>query len=160
MPAGREYNLLRNASDLPNQARNDVGWIPTAKKFPEVCKSEQRTILTASTINEGTVRKSDTDQKVGRALWAPSILSPLFSSETFSLTRGALHAEETRPFFLMRRYFPREKGHSSLPMYQRGLQRVERKVRHQPTSVSFGLFLNQAYQLLHIEWRPLIHRPG
>jgi hypothetical protein len=61
------------------------------------------------------VRKSDTDQMVGRTLWAPAI-PPFFSSETFSLTRGALHAEETRPFFLMRRYFPQEKGHSSLPM--------------------------------------------
>jgi len=62
--------------------------------------------------NGGTGGKSDSDQRVGRTLWTASSLSPFFSPEKFSLTRGALHAEETRPFFLM----PQEKGHSSLPM--------------------------------------------
>ena len=27
-------------------------------------------------------------------------------------------------------------------------------------SLSLGLFLNQSYQFLHIEWRPFIHHPG
>jgi hypothetical protein len=52
-----------------------------------------------STIDDATARKSDTDQRVGRTLWPASILPPFFSSETFSLTRGALHAEEKRPLF-------------------------------------------------------------
>jgi hypothetical protein len=51
------------------------------------------------------VRKSDADQGVGRTLWTASILSPFFSPETFSLTRGALRAEEKRPFFLYAQIF-------------------------------------------------------
>jgi hypothetical protein len=60
----------------------------------KLCKSEQRIILTVSTINGGTARKSDTDHRVGRTLWPPSIFSPLFSPETFDLTRGALCAKK------------------------------------------------------------------
>ena len=50
--------------------------------------------MTVSTINDATARKSDTDQRVGRTLWPPSIFSPLFSPETFDLTRGALCAKK------------------------------------------------------------------
>jgi hypothetical protein len=80
-----------------------------------MCKSEQRTILTASTIDGWTERKSDTDQRG----WANLVgtIHPLAAilTRTFSLTRGALHAEETRPFFLYVQIFFSRKGHSRLP---------------------------------------------
>jgi len=91
--------LIGDSEDWETNGRRVrfIGWTPTSmrpRKIHKLCKSEQRAILMVSTINDATARKSDTDQRVGRTLWPPSIFSPLFSPETFDLTRGALCAKK------------------------------------------------------------------